>query len=164
MRTNEEQLIVSVSGMRGVFGQGLAPEAVVRYTAAHLRLIFAQHGGSCRPGARFVLARDGRRGSDAVRDIVGATLRLAGLNVVDVGVAMTPTAGVMVRHHDACGGFVVTASHNPQPWCGVKPITCEGKAPTPSCAAKLRELFERGVALQQWAEVERLGESDADET
>jgi len=153
--------MVSVSGMRGVFGAGLTPEVVARYTAAFLRQILTQEATSPR---RFIVGRDGRLGSSVVRDVVTATARAAGCDIIDVGVAMTPTIGVMVQHHGAIGGVVVTASHNPQQWCGVKPITRQGGAPGPGDAAALCESFERGLVFGDWACVEQLGDLSADET
>jgi phosphomannomutase len=67
-----------------------------------------------------ILGADGRKGYEAIRDAAAEGLRRAGCSVVDLGVAMTPTIGVAIDHDDADGGLVVTASHNPQEWNGLK--------------------------------------------
>ena len=83
-------------------------------------------GGVGRP--LVVLARDGRAGGQILAQAAAAGLAGAGCDVLDLGVAMTPTAGVMVDVRGAAGGLVVTASHNPQEWNGLKPIVREGGA------------------------------------
>lgn len=165
MGSAEGRLKVSVSGLRGVLGQTLTPEVMARFTAAFLRQILREErnaGGDRR--RRLVMGRDGRLGSELVCELAGATARAAGFDVVDLGVAMTPTVGVMTLHHGAAGGLVATASHNPQQWCGLKPITSQGRAPGPRESAALVECFERGLPVGDWAPATALGQRDADDT
>ncbi len=87
---------------------------------------FREHrvGGSGRP--LVVLGRDGRVGGEVMAQAAAAGLAGAGCDVLDLGVAMTPTVGVMVDARAAAGGIVITASHNPQQWNGLKPMMREG--------------------------------------
>ncbi len=118
--------MLSVSGCRGIVGRSLTPEVVARFAAAFARWV-GQGGASARP--RIVVGRDGRQGGDAIARCAIASLAAAGCDVVDIGVATTPTVGLMVREIGAQGGLSITASHNPAEWNGLKPITSEGRAP-----------------------------------
>lgn len=77
---------------------------------------------------KIVIGSDGRDGWQKLADFAKQELIQQGCDVVDLGVAMTPTVGVMVRKLGAAGGLVLTASHNPQQWNGLKPITRKGHA------------------------------------
>ncbi|HYE01771.1 MAG TPA: hypothetical protein VD963_00910, partial [Phycisphaerales bacterium] len=110
-------LMVSASGLRGIAGKSLTPDVAARFAGAlgtHLR---GRLGGG-RP--TVVVGRDGRAGGQVVHQAALAGLMGAGCDVIDLGVAMTPTVGVMVDELEADGGMVVTASHNPQEWNGLK--------------------------------------------
>ncbi len=141
------QLIVSVSGLRGVVGQSLTAEVAARY-ASVLGGWFVERDG---PRPRVVVGRDGRAGGGVMRDAVVAGLTGAGCDVVDLGVAMTPTVGVMVDDLGAAGGVVITASHNPQQWNGIKCLVRDtdsgevgASAPEASAAAGIAERFANG--------------------
>jgi len=121
-------LMLSVSGCRGVFGETLTPEAAARFAGAFGSFLTARHPGKA---PTVVLARDGRRGSDMVRAAATAGLLGAGCNVLDLGVAMTPTTAVMTDAVARSGespvaGMMITASHNPQAWIGLKCLLAEG--------------------------------------
>jgi len=153
--TTRAPLMLSVSGCRGIVGASLTPETACRYALAAASWMNAR-------GRRVVLARDGRRGGDVVASIVGGALRAAGCDVIDLGVATTPTAGVMVRRYGAAGGLVVTASHNPGEWNGLKPLTPEGCAPAPADARRIVEAFHAGAATL--APADALGAREADDS
>ena len=139
-------LILSVSGLRGVVGQSLTAEVATRYGSV-LGSWFVERDGQ-RP--MVVLGRDGRAGGHVIRDAVVAGLNGAGCDVMDLGVATTPTVGVMTDDLGAAGGVVITASHNPQQWNGVKWLVRDAdsgesgaSAPEAGAASVLRERFER---------------------
>src|SRR5262249_48488340 len=111
------ELIVSVSGIRGVIGEGLTPEPAVAFASA-----LATFMG----GGRMVLSRDGRPSGAMIRHAVLAGLLGAGCEVHDIGVAPTPTCGLAIRRLQAAGGIQITASHNPAPWHGLKLFRPEG--------------------------------------
>jgi len=104
-------LIRSVSGIRGIFGSHLTPENLVTYAAAF---------GSWLNGGTVAVGRDTRTTGQICEDIVTATLQSVGCNVIKTGVAPTPTIAMAVLHHQADGGIVLTASHNPAEWNALK--------------------------------------------
>ncbi|GAB6166819.1 phosphoglucosamine mutase [Thermostilla marina] len=110
--------IISVSGLRGIVGETLTPEVVVRYTAAFAALA---------PSGTLLVSRDGRAGGDMIRSLVIGSLQAAGRRVVDVGIAATPTVGVLVRECEAAGAVQITASHNPPEYNGLKLFSPEGR-------------------------------------
>lgn len=111
------QRILSISGLRGVIGDGLDPQFLTE---------FAMAVGSLADGGTVVLSRDGRSTGEMVKHAVVAGLLATGCKVLDAGIATTPTCGVLVRHHNAAGGVQITASHNPIQWNGLKPFSRAG--------------------------------------
>src|SRR5437868_12522031 len=130
-----DQVIVSVSGIRGVVGRGLTPELAARFAAA-----LGTHAG----GGRVVVSRDGRPSGVMLRHAVVAGLTSAGCEVVDLGIAPTPTCGWAVRALKAAGGVQITASHNPAPWNGLKLFGPDGAVLPAAAGEKVRSLFETG--------------------
>src|SRR5262249_41065055 len=94
-------LIVSVSGIRGIIGEGLTPAAA---------LAFASALGEAAQGGKIVLRRDGRPSGLMLRHAVLAGLIAAGCEVQDLGIAPTPTVGVAVKQLGAAGAVQITAS------------------------------------------------------
>lgn len=121
-------LITSISGIRGTIGgspgEGLTPLDVVRYTAAFGTIVKRKHGGG---RARMVLGRDARISGPLVRDLVTATLRGLGIDVIDLGLAATPTVELAVTGEKAQGGIILTASHNPAQWNALKLLDEHGE-------------------------------------
>jgi phosphomannomutase len=142
-------LIVGVSGLRGIVGQSLTPEVAVRYGRA-----LAWWLGRDREGPfRVALGRDGRAGGEMFEHAVASALLASGVDVVRTGPVTTPTMAVVVDGGSGDtfdAGVMVTASHNPQRWNGLKLIggaedgAC---APKASDAAALVEAFESGRSL-----------------
>jgi phosphomannomutase len=114
-------LMVSISGIRGVVGTSLTPEAVVRYSTA-----FGSYCHRTLPGRPVVLGRDGRITGGMIADLVSAALRARGLDVVSLGICPTPTVQLAVEGLEAAGGVAVTASHNPIQWNGLKFMASTG--------------------------------------
>jgi phosphomannomutase len=131
--TAEKDLIVSVSGIRGIIGQGLTPAAA---------LAFASALGEYTGGGRVVLSRDGRPSGVMLRHAILAGLTAAGCEVQDLGVAPTATVGLAVRHLTAAGGIQITASHNPAPWNGLKLFGPDGRVLSAAEGRKVKILFE----------------------
>ena len=122
-------LIKSISGIRGTIGgrvgEGLNPLDIVRFTSAyatHLRR-------TCKAGLprKVVVGRDARRSGEMVGDIVCGTLLGMGFDVVDIGLATTPTTELAVTMEAACGGIIITASHNPRHWNALKMLNSQGE-------------------------------------
>ena len=145
--------ILTVSGLRGVVGDGLDPDFLTRFGQAVGTLAVREtaEGGFAGDGATpglVVLTRDGRPTGAFVRHCVLGGLLAAGARVLDGGVAMTPTCGVLVSHHGAAAGLQITASHNPLEWNGLKPFSPAGGVLT-------AEQGERLVALMDTGDFER---------
>ena len=104
-------LMVSISGIRGVVGETLTPETIVKYASAYAEF--------CNRG-RIIVGRDGRITGKNVLDIVVSTLRQMGSDVTDLGICPTPTVALAVEKLKAAGGISITASHNPMMWNGLK--------------------------------------------
>lgn len=141
--------MLSVSGCRGIVGESLTHDVVRRFVGAAVSWL-KEECGAARP--TVVLGCDGRRGGDELRGIAGGALAACGCRVVDVGVAMTPTMGVMVVHRGADAGLTVTASHNPGQWNGLKVISREGSAPDAAAAERIIERFKRGESAAAGAD------------
>lgn len=139
-------LIRSISGIRGTIGgapgEGFSPLDIVRYTAAFGTFI-RQRAGKER--ARMVLGRDARISGPMVRDLVVGTLNGLGFDVIDLGMASTPTVEMAVPGERADGGIILTASHNPKQWNALKLLNERGE-------------FING---EEGAEVLRIAEADA---
>ncbi len=110
-------LMVSISGIRGIVGETLTPDVIVNYIAG-----FADY---CSRGT-VVIGRDGRCTGDSIAKIVASTLVHMGCNVVDIGVCPTPTVAIAVEQEHAAGGIIITASHNPMQWNGLKFLASTG--------------------------------------
>lgn len=116
--------MLSVSGCRGIFGRSMTPEVAARFAsvvAGELTAGAARQPTAGRP--LVILARDGRAAGDLLLRSAAAGLAAGGCDVLDCGVAMTPTVGVMVDANAAAAGLIITASHNPQEWNGLKVVT-----------------------------------------
>jgi phosphomannomutase len=118
---SEAPLMLSVSGLRGIVGTSLTPEVVARFGAAiawFMRRRARRSGRGPRP--IVAIARDGRSGGETWRLAASAGLMSAGCDVVDAGIAMTPSLAALVDEYALDAGVCITASHNPQPWNGMK--------------------------------------------
>ncbi len=115
-----DNLIVSVSGVRGIVGTALTVEVVERYARAFALL--ARRLGN----HKIVLARDARTSGPMFARAVKSALKATGMEVIDCGLIPTPTAQLAVEHHRAAGGIVITASHNPVEWNALKFVGPDG--------------------------------------
>ena len=138
--------MISVAGIRGIVGESLTPPVISTFTAAFAR--------SCGSGA-VVVGRDARTSGPAVRHAVAAGLAAAGRDMVDLGLATTPTTQVAVEHLGAAGGVILTASHNPAQWNALKFLSARGEFLSAAEGAAVRERAETGRDL--WVGFEKLG-------
>ncbi|MEM1166252.1 MAG: phosphoglucosamine mutase [Planctomycetota bacterium] len=143
LATADAPLMLSVSGCRGIVGASLTPAVAARFGAAAAGW-FGE--SATRKPPTVVLACDGRLGGQAIARTVAGALAAHGCHLVELGVATTPTAGLMVRHLEADGGIVITASHNPAEWNGLKIIDRTGAAPPAASAARIIEAFHADAA------------------
>ena len=129
-----DRLMVSVSGVRGTVGGTLTPGVACEFACAFGTLVGA--------GKTATLARDTRPSGPMLRSAVAAGLVASGLSVIDLGVVTTPGAALMTAKLQAAGGAVITASHNPAPYNGIKFLQPTGTALTADQAQELRRLWE----------------------
>lgn len=134
---SEAPLMLGVSGLRGIVGRSLTPEVAARFAGVVGSWVVesGRGGGGGRGrgvggkagGKRplVVVGFDGRLGGAALFSVVTASLQAAGCDVLAMGTVMTPSVGVIVDLAGAAAGVVVTASHNPQEWNGIKVIARE---------------------------------------
>ncbi|MEM1208573.1 MAG: phosphoglucosamine mutase [Planctomycetota bacterium] len=155
----EAPLMLSVSGMRGIVGASLTPAQAVRFAAAFAGWVRGQSGVVGEPVV--LVGRDSRPSGEALAGAVSSALACCGVRAVDLGVCTTPAVGVMVRKLGAWGGLVLTASHNPTPWNGIKPIRSDGASLPPAEAGALIEAFEQGAAA--WVGAEEVASIDRDD-
>jgi phosphomannomutase len=159
-------LIKSISGIRGTIGgrtgDTLNPLDIVKFTTAYATFIYRSVGekecGCSEPQKskmKIVVGRDGRISGPMVRDVVCGTLVGMGCEVIDIGLATTPTTELAVRWHDADGGIIITASHNPTQWNALKLLNCEGEFLTAVDGAEVLRIAE--AEDFDYAPVEKLG-------
>lgn len=121
-------LIKSISGIRGTIGgrvgDGLNPLDIVKFTSAYATFI---RRTTKVKGNKIVVGRDARISGDMVRDIVAGTLMGMGWDVIDLGLATTPTTELAVAMEQASGGIILTASHNPKQWNALKLLNERGE-------------------------------------
>lgn len=138
-------LIVSVSGIRGVIGTSLTPEVAVS---------FARALGTHLQGGTILLARDGRSTGAMLRHAVLAGLMASGCKVLDLGAVPTPTVGLCVRHFRAAGAMMITASHNPAEWNGLKLFGPDGRVLSAGEGKQIADRFTSGeFARTAWNEL-----------
>ncbi len=139
-----DTLMVSVSGMRGIVGKDLTPELVARHAAAL--------GAWARANGKpvVVLGRDARTSGPMFNRAATAGLMSVGVDVIDVGVAPTPTVQLAVEHHHAGAGLILTASHNPIEWNALKFVGPDGIFLDGADGARVRALAEAGPPRTGW--------------
>ena len=140
--TSHEDLIISVSGVRGTVGSALEPSQLTRFATAFGTLI---KGGS------VVVGRDTRTSGPMVHHAVFAGLIATGCQVIDVGVCPTPTVLLMSKALNAGGSLVITASHNPIDWNGIEFASESGRLLGEAERRCLMEVYESGdFELAAW--------------
>lgn len=133
-------LMISVSGIRGIFGSHLTPENLVTFTAAY---------GTWLEGGTVVVGRDSRVTGQICEDIVCATLQSTGCDVVKVGIVPTPTVAMGVLKHKAAGGIILTASHNPAQWNALKLLNNKSEFLDADQGREVLDLAEKGTFTYQ---------------
>lgn len=136
----DSPLMLSVSGMRGLVGASLTPVVVARYAAAFGSWLKANRN---TPNPSVAVGRDSRPSGAMVESAAVAGLLSVGCRVTRLGIVSTPGVAVMLDELSADGGMVLTASHNPIVWNGVKPLRHDGVAPPPDDVRDIIGRFER---------------------
>jgi len=121
-------LIKSISGIRGTIGgkpgESLSPVDIVKFAAAFGTWVQLRHK---KDSLKVIVGRDARKSGSMVNSLVITTLRSLGIDVVDLGLATTPTVELSVIGSHADGGIIITASHNPAEWNALKLLNEKGE-------------------------------------
>jgi phosphomannomutase len=133
--------MVSISGIRGVFGNGLDASVLVKYTSAYGTWLKRQ---TQNDAPTVVVGRDARVTGELCQSIVMSTLRSVGCNVIDVGMATTPTVEMAVIGEKAQGGIILSASHNPAEWNALKLLNHLGEFLSPEHGREMIAIAESG--------------------
>jgi len=140
-------LMTSISGVRGIIGDGLDPRTIVKYVNAYAD--FVKEG-------KVVIGRDSRLSGEMVKNITAGTLMAKGIDVIDIGICPTPTVQFNVKELDAAGGIAISASHNPNQWNALKLLNSAGQFLSPQeFNAMTHNLDKDQSAFKSW---DNLGE------
>lgn len=156
-------LIKSISGIRGTIGgkagEGLTPLDIVKFVSAYATLV---RRVSSVKSNRIIVGRDARVSGEMVRQVVCGTLMGMGFDVTDIGLASTPTTELAVTMAGACGGIILTASHNPKQWNALKLLNEHGEFLN---AEEGQEVLRIAEAEEfDYADIHSLGKYTADTT
>ncbi|MCQ2094797.1 MAG: phosphoglucosamine mutase [Bacteroidaceae bacterium] len=156
-------LIKSISGIRGTIGgsvgEGLNPLDIVKFTSAYATLIRRTTNVTSN---KIVVGRDARISGEMVKNVVCGTLMGMGFDVVNIGLASTPTTEIAVVMEGACGGIIITASHNPRHWNALKLLNHRGEFLNAVEGNQVLTIAEQEDF--DYAEVDRLGKYTENDT
>ena len=151
----EAPLIISASGIRGIVGKTVTPELAARSGAALGS--FLRETGTAVDGTYVLVGRDSRTSGALLADAAAAGICAAGINARLSGIGPTPTHLLAVKDDDrAVGGLIVTASHNPVEWNGLKLAGADGLFVTPANGQRIARLFHEGPAYEDWSALGRV--------
>jgi phosphomannomutase len=133
--------MIGVSGTRGTIGGTLTPLVVTQMASAFAVWLQESREATASAPLKVVIGRDSRPSGVWVRDAAVAALVASGIEVVDLEIVSTPGVAMMVKYLRADAGVVVTASHNPIEWNGLKFLNREAVAPPPKEAERIKQLY-----------------------
>lgn len=137
-------LIKSISGIRGTIGgkpgEGLSALDIVKFTSAYATFI---RSNTTKNNNTIVVGRDARISGPMVEQLVCGTLISMGFDVINIGLASTPTTEIAVVEENACGGIILTASHNPRQWNALKLLDEKGEFLNDSQGKEVLSIAER---------------------
>ena len=156
-------LIKSISGIRGTIGgktgDTLNPLDIVKFTSAYATFIRRSKKSESNT---IVVGRDARISGEMVKNVVCGTLMGMGYDVINIGLATTPTTELAVRWAKAAGGIIITASHNPRQWNALKLLNCDGEFLTAADGTEVLAIADKEDF--EYADVESLGHYTEDDT
>lgn len=156
-------LIKSISGIRGTIGgragDTLNPLDIVKFTSAYATIIRRTTQVQTN---KIVVGRDARISGEMVKNVVCGTLMGMGFDVVNIGLASTPTTELAVTMEQACGGIILTASHNPRMWNALKLLNEKGEFLNKAEGEEVLRIAE--AEDFEYADVDHLGHYREDDT
>lgn len=154
-------LIKSISGIRGTIGgqsgEGLTPIDILKFTSAY---IVQLQNRFPKKKLKVVVGRDARISGNMVNRLVTGTMLSMGVNVVDLGLSTTPTVEMAVIDHNADGGVILTASHNPRQWNALKLLNEKGEFLSAKEGSDLLEIAE--TTNFNFADIDNIGQCERD--
>lgn len=135
-----EELIISISGMRGIVGENLTPAIAAEYGCAFGSFLKSTALRHSLP-LRVCIGRDSRQSGPMLAAAVTAGLCSCGIETIDLGLVATPSVSIMTTELNCAGGVMVTASHNPVPYNGIKLLLSNGIAPPPAKAQQMKDTY-----------------------
>jgi phosphomannomutase len=132
-------LIITVSGLRGIVGENLTPQVAADYGCAFGEFLRSRNLNTEK--LTVCMGRDSRPSGQSLTEAVASGLAAVGISVINLGIVTTPTVGIMVKHLSCAGGVIITASHNPSPYNGIKLLLDNAMAPPPEVAEKIKSYF-----------------------
>ncbi len=154
-------LIKSISGIRGTIGgstgDNLTPIDVVKFAAA-----FGTWASQHSKSKTVIIGRDARPSGPMISQLISSTLTGLGLNVIDLGLSTTPTVEMAVPIEKACGGIIITASHNPVEWNALKLLNAKGEFISATDGADILALAESDS--MSFAKVNKLGKVEMNDS
>ena len=152
-------LIKSISGIRGTIGgktdDNLTPFDIVKFVSAYVEWLRNVSSASTNSPLRVVVGRDARISGQMVENLVCGTLVGCGCDVVDIGLASTPTTEMAVTAERADGGIIITASHNPKQWNALKLLNAQGEFLSKTDGESILKIAETGE--MDFAKIDALG-------
>ncbi|MBF0975986.1 MAG: phosphoglucosamine mutase, partial [Bacteroidetes bacterium] len=152
-------LIKSISGIRGTIGgktdDNLTPFDIVKFVSAYVEWLRNVSSASTNSPLRVVVGRDARISGQMVENLVCGTLVGCGCDVVDIGLASTPTTEMAVTAEQADGGIIITASHNPKQWNALKLLNAQGEFLSKTDGESILKIAENGD--MDFAKIDALG-------
>jgi len=140
-----EKLIISISGVRGIVGENLTSSIAAEYGCAFGTFLKDKYGRNTHDAMRnttsVCIGQDSRTSGQMLKSAVSAGLCSVGIDVVDLGLVTTPSVGVMIKELRCSGGVVITASHNPIQYNGIKFQLSNGIAPPVDDAEQIKQYF-----------------------
>jgi len=149
-------LITSISGIRGTLGgkpgEGLGPSDVVRFSTAYAHWLQRNFP---EQKLTVIVGRDARTSGPVINKLVCATLQMLGIDIINVGLAPTPTVGIGVREYNCQGGIIITASHNPKNWNALKLLNERGEFLNSAQGEEMMSLISKNDV--HLAQVDKIG-------
>ena len=143
--------MLSVSGVRGVFGDSLTAQSA---------MIYAAHFGIYTGRGKIIVGRDSRTTGLAMFQAITAGLLSVGCDVVDLGIVATPTVLLAVEDSDAKGGICITASHNPPEWNAMKFIDSNGMFLFPQASEDFLKTIGKDISWADWQSIGKMSKDD----
>ena len=158
-------LMISISGIRGIVGESLTPKNLTAFAMAFASFIFLKKEKSgvnpTEKRPKIIIGRDTRPTGKAIGDLVSNTLLLCGCDVIDLGIATTPTVELAVPAEHADGGLIITASHNPVAWNALKMLNHRGEFLTAGDVEELLAIADKELFVNaRWNQIGTLSQND----